>query len=160
KKTRLMVSSEVPAAAISLDGAPAVRSPLIAEVTPGAHAVRITAEGYFTSERSVTAVAGELVPLEIALREQPSILRLRAPEDVDLYVDGAFVGKAGTAQRLELPSGAHVFSFAKDGHRIETVRAELGRGEQREVSGSLRWSGQRLAAVVLFAASGAGVVTG
>jgi tetratricopeptide (TPR) repeat protein len=159
-KTRLMVSAEAPRATISLDGRPPVRSPLIVEVEPGPHAVRVASPGFFPSERRVTAVQGALVPVEVELRERPSILVLRAPEDADLYVDGSFVGQVRESRRLELPSGRHVFNLALKGRRIETRRLTLGRGETRELRVVMRPTGQRLAARSLFVTTAAGVGAG
>jgi hypothetical protein len=159
-KTRLMVSAEAPRATISLDGRPPVRSPLIVEVEPGPHAVRVTSPGFFPNERRVTAVQGALVPVEVELRERPSAVILRAPEDADLYVDGSYVGAVRDARRLELPSGRHVFNLALKGRRIETRRLKLARGETRELRVVMRPTGQRLAARSLFVTTAAGVGAG
>ncbi|HEY8943873.1 MAG TPA: PEGA domain-containing protein, partial [Polyangiaceae bacterium] len=156
----LMVSSEAPNAAISLDGKAPVSSPLIAEVSPGMHLLRVTADGFFPSERRVVAVQGELVPIEVSLRERPSIVRISAPASADLYVDGTFVGQVHDARRLELASGGHVFNFAMNGRRVTTVEVELGRGEVREISATLRPTSQRIAARALLVTSGAALAGG
>lgn len=154
-KTRLMVSCEEPDATISLDGAPPVRSPLIAEVAPGQHAVEVSAPGFFTQTRSARAVAGSLVPVELRLRERPSIVLVRAHADADLYVDGAFAGRIGKGRRLELGSGPHLLSFAKNGRKVVRVETELAPGETRAIDAKLEATGERRAALALFVTSAA-----
>jgi tetratricopeptide (TPR) repeat protein len=154
-KTRLMVSCEAPKATISLDGGKPVPSPLIAEVTPGKHALTVTAPGFFTETRSARAVAGSLVPVEVELRERPAIVFVRARADADLYVDGAFAGRVGTGRRLELASGPHLVSVAKNGRKVVRMETELGPGEVKTVEPKLEWTGERRAAMALFVTSGA-----
>jgi hypothetical protein len=153
-KTRLLVTSEVPEASISLDGAKPVPSPLIAEVTPGRHDVKVEARGYFPAERGVVAVSGALVPVEIPLRVRPASVSLRASADADLYIDGEHAGKVGQLVHLELPGGPHSFTFGKKGHRLTTVQAELEPGESHVISAKLVPTSQRTAAYIMFASAG------
>jgi hypothetical protein len=159
-KTRLMITCGTPKARVSLDGAAAVAAPLIAQVTPGQHRVVVTATGFFPSQRSVEAIAGEFVPLEVALREQPATVVLRAPREADVHVDGSFVGSAASHERLELPSGTHRFSFTQNGHRIESVEAHLEPGSTHTIAAKLQPTGQRTTALALFIATAASLATG
>ena len=155
EKTRLMVSCEDPRATISLDGGKPVRSPLIAEVTPGKHALTVSAPGFFTETRSARAVAGSLVPVEVRLRERPSIVLVRGQADADLYVDGAFAGRIGTGRSVELVSGPHLLSVARNGRKVVRVETELGPGERKAIDAKLEWTGERRAAMALFVTSAA-----
>jgi serine/threonine protein kinase len=56
-----------PHARVLLDGGEGMTSPLIARVEPGMHHVRVSAPGFFDEERSVEALAGELIPIEVAI---------------------------------------------------------------------------------------------
>jgi hypothetical protein len=154
-KTRLMVSCEAKGATISLDGAKSVRSPLIAEVSPGKHAITVSAPGHFTETRSARAVAGSLVPIELRLRERPSVLSVRGQADADVYVDGAFAGRIGSGRRIELVSGPHLVSVARNGRKVARVETELEPGETKQVDAKLEWTTKRRAAVALFITSGA-----
>jgi hypothetical protein len=158
EKTRLMISSATPHASISLDGATGVRAPLIASVTPGMHQVIVRAEGHFQVERSVEAVSGAFIPVEIALVAQPAHLSLRARPDADLHIDDAFIGRIDGSRSLELPSGVHVFTFAENGHELQRVAAQLAPGEFREIAVDLEQTTQRTAAITLFVAGGGGLV--
>jgi hypothetical protein len=159
-KTRLMVSSPAPSALVSLDQARAVPAPLIAEVAPGPHQVRVYADGFVASERSVVAVSGALVPLEVALEEVPAKVLLDAPKGADFYVDGRLQGKVGTHTELTLPSGRHSFTFAMNGHQITTLDAALARGESRTLYPTFKPTPQRTLSFVLFGVGGAALVSG
>jgi tetratricopeptide (TPR) repeat protein len=152
-KTRLLVTTEAPNATVSLDGRAAVPSPLIAEVTPGQHAVKVEARGYFPVERGVVAVSGALVPIEVPLEIRPATVSVAGPPDADLYVDGVLAGKVSKTGRIELPGGSHAFTFAQKGHRLSTLQVELEPGETREVRTKLVRTSQRTAAYVTLAAS-------
>ncbi len=153
-KTRLMVTSDAQGAHIALDGAAPKPAPLIAEVEAGQHAVRVTAKGFFTSERQIVAVAGELVPLEVELREQPAVLILQPSVEADLYVDGLYFARVRKGSRVELPSGSHDLAFARHGRKIESQVVTLERGESRQMPVQLSWTSERVAAVSLFLVSG------
>lgn len=159
-KTRVMISCAAPSASISLDGAAAASAPLIAQVVAGTHRVRVSAPGFFASERKIDAVAGEFVPLEVALREQPAVVLVRASPAADLHVDGSFVGNVGHEKRLELASGAHRFSFERVGYRLQSVEARLAPGTTRSMAAKLSQTGQRTAAFALFIAGGASLGAG
>lgn len=152
-KTRLLVTSEAPHATVALDGAPPVASPLITEVTPGQHTVKVEAHGYFPVERGVVAVSGALVPIEVPLRIRPASVTVAAPPEADLYIDGMLAGKVQKMGRFELAGGTHSFTVAKKGYRLATVRVELEPGETRVVRAELVRTTQRTAAYVMFAGS-------
>jgi len=163
RQTRLMITSEAKDARLSLDGAEPAPSPLVREVTPGKHAVVIDAEGFYTAQREVTAVDGELVAVDVPLRERPSTLIISTDDDAEVYVDGNFVSLAGERLVLQLSSGRHHVSVAKKGHRVWSRDLDLERGKSRELRVPLRLTTQRLTAAGMFigggAALGAGLIT-
>lgn len=154
RATRLMITCEAPGALISLDGGEASASPLIREVPAGSHRVAISAPGYFAAERELTAVVGELVPVEIALRERPSTLSVNLPADAQLYVDGALAGRGRPQVTVQLPSGSHRLVVAQKGHHASSQALVLGRGETRTLELALRPTAQRRASKWLFLGSG------
>jgi hypothetical protein len=163
RQTRLMITSEAKGARLSLDRAEPAASPLIREVTPGKHSVVISAEGFYTAEREVTAVDGELVLVDVPLRERPSTLIIGTHDDAEVYVDGNFVSLAGERLELQLSSGRHHVSVAKKGHQVWSRDLDLERGKSRELKVPLPLTAQRLTAAGLFigggAALGAGLIT-
>jgi tetratricopeptide (TPR) repeat protein len=159
-KTRVMVSSEAAGARISLDGGPPKPTPLIAEVQPGQHVVRVSAEGYFEADRQLVAISGELVPLEVELKERPAVVIVEPSTEADLYVDGSFSGRVDKGSRIELSRGPHQFAFARPGRNLEIQTVKLERGETRRLPVELDWTGQRIAAISILAVSGATLATG
>ena len=159
-KTRLMISTTAPDARVRLDGGEASPAPLIAQVTPGVHKVSVEAPGYFTGEREVDAIAGELIPVEVELREQPALVLTRSSKETELHIDGTYAGRVEGERRLSLPSGTHVLSFARNGYELELVRAELSPGQSRTITAHLEPTTQRTAAITLFIVSGAVLATG
>jgi hypothetical protein len=160
RPTRLMISAEAPGARVSLDGAAAVASPAIQEVTPGTHRVRVEAAGFEPSERVVTALPGELILSELALRELPASLVVPSSSDAELYVDGRFVGHGGARATFALASGEHTLTVTRPGHRIAQRTLMLQRGETLPVELPLEVTFQRKVSRGLFATSGVGVIAG
>jgi len=159
ERTRLMVRCEAKGARIALDGGAQQPSPLIVETGAGAHRIRVEAPGYFASEQQVTAVSGELVPIEVALRERPALVLVEGDHGAQVYVDGELADAAGSG-RLELRAGRHQLAFARKGHTLQTRTLQLQRGQTRRVHPQLSWTGQRVAAISLFAVGGATLITG
>jgi len=129
RRTRLMVASPSSLARVSLDGGPAVASPLIREVAPGQHRAHVEADGFFAADREVIAVAGELIMTEVPLVERPSTLTLWTRKNAELYVDGAFIGSGGARVTVQLPSGTHRLAVAENGYRVARRTLVLERGE-------------------------------
>jgi len=160
RPTRLMITSDAEDARISLDDGPASPSPAIQEVTPGPHRVRVEATGFTPIERVVTALPGELILSEVALRELPASLIVVSSADAELYVDGRFVGHGGAHATFALPSGAHTLTVTQPGRRIAQRALLLRRGETLQVELPLEVTFQRKVARGLFAVGGAGVLAG
>jgi tetratricopeptide (TPR) repeat protein len=160
ERTRVMISSPVANARVSLDGGPEVGVPFIARVPPGTHRVVVRAQGHFPAERSLDAVEGELVPIEVALREQPASVVVRASPDSDLHVDGAFMGRIGERRRIEQRRGQHELTLSRAGYQVERRRTALAPGETRELAVDLRPTAQRTAAIAMFIAGGGALLAG
>ena len=160
RPTRLMITAEAPGARLSLDGGPPVPSPLIREVEPGKHRVSTSAGGFYPDERDLTAVAGELIPVSVSLRERPATLTVTAPGDAELFVDGAFVSRGGDGVALQLPSGTHRLSVAEKGHRVSFHLLDLGPGETAHVPVVLEPTWQRRTSRALFIGGGVALGVG
>ncbi len=159
-RTRVMVSSAIEGARVALDDAPLKPSPLIADVTPGKHAVRTEAEGYVADRRSLIAVEGGLVALDVPLKERPARLSIRAPDGAEVVVDRRLVGRTPLSEPIELPAGEHFVAVTKNGRRPYAEEIKLARGESRSINAELAGTGQRVVSYFLAAAAGAGVALG
>jgi hypothetical protein len=137
RPTRLLITAEAPGAQLSLDGSPPAASPLIREVAAGPHRITASAPGFFPLEREVTAIAGELVPTSLVLRERPSNVEVSAPADAEIYLDGALAGRGGDRVALTASSGSHLLVVAETGHRLSSQTIELGPGEDRRIQVTL-----------------------
>jgi hypothetical protein len=159
-----MITSEAPGAQVAVDGGAPAPSPWIHEVEPGRHRVQVSAEGFYPEERDIVAVAGELIPASLPLREKPSTVSVWSDADAGLYVDGTFVRRGGEGVVLELPSGAHRVDVAQKGYFVSSSALELERGQNQNLHVTLAPTPQRQVARGLFVASGValgvGVVAG
>jgi len=160
RPTRLMITSEAPGARISVDAGSVVPSPSIHEVAPGPHRVRVTAEGFFPSERIVTALPGELILSEAVLRELPGTLVVRSSPDAELYIDGSFVSHGGQRTTLALGAGPHTLTVAQLGRRTTHRSLVLKRGESLSLHIALESTVQRKFARGMFVAGGAALASG
>jgi hypothetical protein len=150
RRARIMVMSDTPGVRISIDGVEPGASPLIREVSPGEHQIELRADGYRDASRAIEAVAGELVPISVNLAALPGRLRLSAPLEADVYVDGAFVSQGKSPLVLDLPSGRHQVSVAEKGYRVATEQLTLGHGETRDTHFELSPTPQRLTSNALL----------
>ena len=158
-QTRLMVASQTKDAEVWLDGKKASELPLIEEVSPGKHRVRVGASGYFDEEREVVAVKGSLVAVDIPLRERPALLAFWVPDGSEIAVDGRPQGRAPLAA-LELPPGRHLVAVTRTGHQPHVEELELQRGETRTLKTGLAVTGQRVGSYWVLGAAGASLVAG
>ena len=154
-RTRVLLTTDAPGARLTLDGAPAAASPLIREVEPGKHRVRVDAPGFYPVERELTAVAGELTLTPLSLRERPGTLAIWTSPDADIYIDGAYLSAGGDGVAVQLSSGKHRLAVGQKGHRVALREVTLQRGKTQNIRVELEQTPQRISAQVLFIAGGA-----
>jgi hypothetical protein len=157
--TRLMISCDVKEATITVDATAHTEVPVIDEVKPGKHTVKVSAPGYFDDVREVTAVEGNLIAAEVTLKERPATLAFDAPSGADISVDGRPVGTA-PMKALELPSGAHTITLTRAGKRPFMASVTLKRGEAMRVPVSMETTDRRVASYVVFGTAGVGALVG
>jgi hypothetical protein len=158
--TRLMITSSTPEAQIALDGNAEVDSPLIREVAPGKHQVRVTAPGFVDTTRSITAVKGDLVTVDIALVERPAQLVVIAREGALLSVDGRVQGVCPFPKPLELSAGSHLITLSANGYVGLSTEQTMVRGETTVVRAPMHRTVQRTAALIMLGASASVVSAG
>lgn len=158
--TRVMVSSQTKGARVTLDGGAPGAAPLIGDVKPGKHVIRIEADGFFAEDRELLAAEGSLVALDISLRERPARVSVDAASGAQISVDGRPAGTTPLVAPLELSSGRHLVTVIRNGSRPYSEEIDLARGEQRHVRASLDTTGQRYASYAFLAAGAGGLVAG
>ena len=163
--TRIMVTTQTADAQIALDDQRPREVPLVAEVAPGKHRVRVSAPGYFEETRDVDVIDGSVTPLDVVLRERPARLALRAEAGAQISVDGRFIAAAPLDGPIDLPPGRHLVSVLRNGSRAHAEEIDLGRGEERTLAVHLERTGQRTTSYALLGAgvaalAGSGVLVG
>ncbi len=153
-------SSGTPNAKVSLDGAAPVDAPLIGPVAPGAHKVRIFAEGFIDELRDVTAVDGTMIAQDVPLREQPAEITLKTDAGAKVDVDGRTEGTTPLARPLSLTAGAHWITVTKNGREAFAQEVTVARGEKKTLDATLPGSRQRTTATVVLLSGVAAVVAG
>ncbi len=159
RRTRILVTADAPGARIFLDGSPSVAAPLIREVEPGKHHIEARAPGFYSSERDLGAVTGELTLSQLTLREQPSLLSVWTSPDAEIYVDGSYIGEGGDDVLVQVSSGKHRIAVAQKGYRVGVQEVTLERGKAKSVRVGLEPTTQRLASDAMFIAGGAALGT-
>jgi hypothetical protein len=152
-------SSGTRGAHIVLDGGMATEPPLIGAIAEGRHRVVISADGYVTETRDLTAVAGKMVALDVPLREKPAHIALAAPNGARVDLDGRPMGETPLATPIETTPGMHVLSVTRNGHEAFLRELDLARGEERRVDAALPPSRQRKISLIMLGTAGIGFVT-
>ena len=160
QKTRLMVTSQTSGAKAALDGGAPEDVPLIEEVSPGKHHVRIWADGYFDEERDAIAAQGSLAAIDVPLREKPALLSVTLDTRASIAVDGRPMATTPLAQPLEVPSGTHVVTITKNGYKAFSREVTLAHGGSATIAAKLEHSGQRTAAWIVLGTAGAAAIAG
>ena len=159
-QTRVMVASQNEGARVSLDGTAEVDAPLILEVKPGKHHVRVAAPGCFPEERDVAAAEGAVVALDIALRDKPARLTFAGASGAEVSIDGRLVGRTPFIALVDVEPGQHLVVVSRNGHKPLSQEMELKRDEARSIQFDLPSTGQRKVAWGTFVGAGAGLVAG
>ncbi len=133
---QLFVSSTPSGAVVKIDGKPAGQTPLLREaLSSGKHVVELRSGKGTPVTRIIEIKAGRTARLSLALGPRApkkpsggSLQVLAEPEGVDVYLDGAFSGKAP----LKLPSvnaGTHQIAIKWPGHQTaeRKVNIEVGK---------------------------------
>jgi hypothetical protein len=151
--TRLMLSSPAEGVTLSLDGATPQSSPLIREVQPGKHVVRISAPGYVTDERQVVAIEGALVTFDIALTAEPAKLLVVARDGAALTIDGRLQGTCPFPKPLELTPGDHLITLTEHGYETWSAEQHLSRGKTTTVVARMSRTTLHTTSLILFGAA-------
>jgi len=143
----LLVISEPPQAAVSLDGSEVGRTPLaIARLTPGAHTLRLTLPGYAPAELSLDVVLDvPLAPLRFVLQQLQAQLSVSSdPSGASVLLGGASVGRTPLLG-YQLDAGAHELQLALAGHETWRKSLSVGSGESLHVDAQLAARPERVA---------------
>lgn len=158
--TRLMVQANVEDARVQLDDLAPVAAPLIEEIKPGRHRIKVVAAGYFDKELTRTAAEGAIAVIDVELEPRPATVELQAPSGATIYIDGDRRGQAPLDGPLTLREGRHRLEVIASGRNVYARELAAERGGSMTVTAELEPTTQRVAALWLFAGSAALVAGG
>lgn len=158
KPTQIMIASRTPGAQASVGDAALQPVPVVKNVSPGPHRVRVEREGFFPEETEVTAVEGRLVVRDILLTERPGRLTVSTVTGAEVLVDGRPVGEAPLGRVLLLPSGRHAVVVRAPGKRTSVRYIALERGQESYLDIPLEETGQRILSYWVLGAGAAAFV--
>ena len=159
RKARVTVYSATVGSRVSIDGGPAQELPYFGDLEPGKHKVRVFADGYFDGEREVSGDRAIDQPIDLPLKEKPSLVTVALEQTADILVDGRLVAVAPVRQAIEVPPGPHVISVAANGKKPYSQEVVLPRGKPFRFEPHLETSGQRVVSYTLLGVGVAGLVT-
>jgi hypothetical protein len=160
-ETQIMVTSRARGsrATASIDSGKPKEVPAIETVSPGKHAIRVEAPGFFPEETEGLAVEGRLVVVEVALKEKPARLALKGPSGAEVTIDGRQMASLPLARPLEVTGGRHFVAVTKRGHHAWSREVSLARGEELALDAPLETTTQRVVAWVVLGGGAASLVT-
>jgi hypothetical protein len=148
-KTALMVVSPAPGAQASVDHGKPSTVPAIVEVAVGKHQVHVEAPGFTPEDVDGIAVDGQVVPVQVMLKELPGTIKVTAPSGTTVAVDGHEVGDA-PVEAISLPPGRHLVEVTARGHRAFAREVVTARGQTVSLDAPpLERTGQRNAAYIV-----------
>lgn len=159
-ETQLMITSRTPGAQVAVDGDEPSDAPLVRNVTPGKHKIRVEAPGFVAEESESVALQGRLVVADVNLKEKPAAITVAAPDGAEVSLDGRTVGEAPLPTALEVNSGKHLVVVMERGRYPFARDLELARGESLHVQAELETTTQRTVSYWLLGAAGGLVVAG
>ena len=143
---RLIISSEIEGARARVDGGPPSPIPATFEVAPGERRVVVEADEHLPEARTLLAVAGSAVALNLDPEPLPGRLIVEVPAGARIFLNGQGLGAGPLEGPIEAPAGQHVVVVTERGRLPFEQPVSLRRGEAVVVAAELPVSRQRIAA--------------
>ncbi len=160
RQTRLAITSQALGAVARIDGGKPRALPLFATIAPGKHRLVVSARGYETKKRKLTAVRGHVHAIPVTLAPKPARLTIAAPAGAAIFVDGDRVGMTPLDEPLELEPGAHRIAVTMTGYHAYRKRMDLERGKSASIEVDLPITQQRIGAATLLGGGSLGLAMG
>jgi hypothetical protein len=157
--TQLLITCPIDGARVSIDGGEPLGLPATVDVAPGAHALSVSAEGYFDAVKNAVAVDGRLVVEEIELSAKPALITLTGDAG-RIFVDGKPAGAIPLSAPLEVPAGSHALSVVANGRLRWDRSFAAEKGDALGFDVELHTTGQRYLAWTVIAGAGAAAIAG
>ncbi len=158
--SRILITTPTAGATVHVDDKEYTELPVVEQIPPGRHVVRVTAPGHLDEVREVVTVDGAILPLEVSLREKPSFLSVRAPVGAAVTVDGRLAGVAPLEGDIEVTAGAHSVTVTKAGRVPYQERVQVVPGQSVPIGVSLALTSQRITSFAVLGGGVGAVLTG
>ncbi|MDB4956845.1 MAG: hypothetical protein JWO36_4414, partial [Myxococcales bacterium] len=133
----------------SLDGKPVEPFALV-DVEAREHVLAVSADGYFSVEKTATAVTGQSQLIEVELKPKPAKLVINTDAGADLAIDGR-----PASSPVELAAGRHLLAIVHRGREPYVRDVTVTRGQELTMSAPLVKTSRRRA--VPWVLGGAGI---
>ena len=129
----LFVTSDVPGAAVFVDGVNRGESPISLDVEPGPLMVEVRAPGFDPWQKTVEVKADEKSIVQAQIRPESgpagTLMVLSNVSNTTIFVDGKEIGLA-PATVADLVPGTHVIEAKSEGYATKQATAKIAAGEQ------------------------------
>ncbi|GAB4568818.1 MAG: hypothetical protein Tsb0020_22690 [Haliangiales bacterium] len=149
----LALSSQVDAAVATVAGKSG-ELPFEVEVEPGRYEVTVTADGYISANRTITAVAGAVIPVEVVLEPVPAQVSVATEDGAEILIDGRRAGVTPLAEPVRLLPGEYYVSVSKRGHHGWGQELTVERGQAVSLEADLSRTRMRIASYAVFGFAG------
>ncbi len=153
QKTKLLVTSQVEEAQVSVDGGALQPLPLAKELPAGKYKIVVQAEGYFAFREEREVFEGQFRVVEVALKPKPAVVAIQAESGATISIDGRAVGIT-PLRPVEVSEGQHFLTISRRGRLAYSREFVAKRGEAISIEATLATSGQRKGALVTMGGSG------
>lgn len=136
----LSVSANVGGATIFVDGRQAGNTPTtIANLTPGNHTVRVTANGYEDYSTTVTVRSNQRTALNVTLQREIRSGNVAVNTNVaaDVYLNNKLYGRSDITLR-DLPEGTYALRLVANGYETYTSNITVRAGQTTPVNVTLQ----------------------
>ena len=138
----------------TIDGKPVEPFALV-DVSPGEHAVQVSAEGYFAAQRTQRAVQGVSDLVDLELKPKPATIKVNTEDGASVSVDGRI---ADVPSKIEVPAGKHFILVTHRGREPFAREVATTRGQALSLDAPLAHTQKRK--VLPFVVGGAGLLGG
>jgi eukaryotic-like serine/threonine-protein kinase len=135
------ISTKPSGAIVAFDGRTGT-SPARFETKAGQHVVTAEFPGYLRNQQALTAIAGQMVSVQVALEPEPvggapvGSAALRAQPNAEVFENKRSLGR--TPLNVSLPIGSHTLLFKTDGYRLITKQVVIKRNRTTAITVKMR----------------------
>ncbi len=133
----LTINSNPSGADVYINGDYKGETPLIVQVSPGTHQVKLTKQDYQDYTATITLNPAESKTLNVELTPAFGYLTVKSnPSGAKVYVDGSYIGNT-PLENYKLSTGQHSLKVTKQGYQDYTTTVTINPGKTTVVNAQL-----------------------